>query len=626
MSQVEFQYNGGNTTIQCNESDKMSDIIKKFASKAQINIDLLYFSYDGKEGRLFNQELSFKQTINLNDRAKNKMVILVKKIDEGPNSNNSIIKSKDIICPRCFENSTLKINNYRIALYDLKNEHKIDNITLNEFEASQKIDMSKIICGDCKNSYEKEFFKCLECNIYLCNKCKEAHNEHDIIDYDYIRYTCQNHNDNFSAYCKDCKLNICMYCKKEHKNHDLIEFGDINNNTNKKELQKKLKELKTLIEKFKEINKTIINILNEVEITFELYYKIKEDIINNYNNKKKNYELFMNLNEIENSDDIINDINQTINQKNILNKFNSILNIHNKLKIKDNEKKWTLVNEKEELNKKIQNLEEKCKNLEKSQSTTKLNNNDNSEEMKNKLELIGKVIKLGNDPKSQVCTKYNLGNKFLVIELIHTDFIKSEKVAEVMLEVDRNNFAPRNPYTNKPQYIGYNVTISAPHMHAFALEHLSKFCTKGAHILDVGSGSGFLTVALSKMTNDTGTIIGVEHIPELYDFGIKNVKKKHSDLIDKKKIIFVEGDGRLGCKEYAPYKAIHVGAASEKVPQALIDQLDYNGRIFIPVGKRGETQHIYLIDKDSKGEITSESILSVCYGMLTDVDSQLNQD
>ena len=142
---------------------------------------------------------------------------------------------------------------------------------------------------------------------------------------------------------------------------------------------------------------------------------------------------------------------------------------------------------------------------------------DKIEEMTNKtkLELIGKVIDLGNDPKTKVCTKYNLGNKFLVIELIKTDCIRSQKVAEVMLEVDRNNFAPRNPYTNKPQYIGYNVTISAPHMHAHALEYLSEFCTKGAHILDIGSGSGFLTVALSKMTNDTGLVVGVEHIPEL---------------------------------------------------------------------------------------------------------------
>ena len=245
--------------------------------------------------------------------------------------------------------------------------------------------------------------------------------------------------------------------------------------------------------------------------------------------------------------------------------------------------------------------------------------------MKNKIELIGKVIDMGNDPDSNV-SKYNYGNKFLAIELIHTNMIQTEKVAKVMLDVDRNNYDPRNQYVNSPQYIGYNVTISAPHMHAFALEHLSDFCTKGAHILDVGSGSGFLTVALSKMANDSGTVVGIEHIPELYNFGISNVKKIHGNLLEKGKIVFVKGDGREGCKKYAPYKAIHVGAASEKIPAALTEQLACNGRMFIPLGKKGETQYIYLVDKDSNGKLYFNQILSVCYGMLTDVDSQINQD
>ena len=54
-------------------------------------------------------------------------------------------------------------------------------------------------------------------------------------------------------------------------------------------------------------------------------------------------------------------------------------------------------------------------------------------------------------------------------------------------------------------------------------------------------------------------------------------------------------------------------------------QLDYNGRMFIPVGKKGETQNINIYDKDENGKVTCKSILSVCYGMLTDVESQLNQ-
>lgn len=224
-----------------------------------------------------------------------------------------------------------------------------------------------------------------------------------------------------------------------------------------------------------------------------------------------------------------------------------------------------------------------------------------------------------------------MSNKCLLIELVvssteDTKFIDSEKVAQVMLDVDRGDFAPQNYYINRPVYIGYNVTISAPHMHAFALEHLAAFCTKGAKILDIGSGSGYLTVALSKMTGDTGRVIGVEHIPELYEFGIQNVKKNHANLLNRKKIIFLNEDGRKGCKRYGPYKAIHVGAACEELPQEIIDQLDYNGRMFIPIGPTGKTQNIYIIDRDNTGKITYKSILSVCYGMLRDKESQLEQD
>ena len=615
----------------------MKNIISNFSGKANIDRDSLYFSYNGKAGKDFDEELTFSQTANTFDKTKKKMVILAYDLDKEENS-KTIVKSNNVICPTCGEIVRISINNYKISLFDCKNGHKINNLSLKAFEESQKIDNSKIICAKCKekkNTSKNQFYKCLDCNYNLCYLCKENHDKsHSIIEFDKINYFCLKDNDFYSKYCKKCKINLCMLCENEHKFHDMVYFADII--SNKKELQKQLNELKTYIDKFNEAFYEINNILNEVKENINLYYKIKKDIINAYDNRNKNYELLTGLKDISNNNDIIEDINQVINQKNILNKFNSILNIYNNKKANIDDNKWKL--EKEKLNKKIVNLEDKIEELKgeiedlkeknqnlQSQNQNKDNEDNNFEKMKNKLDLIGKVIEIGNDPNSKV-SKYNYGNKFLVIELILSGMIRTGKVAQVMLDVDRNNYAPRNQYANRPQYIGYNVTISAPHMHAFALEHLSNFCTKEAHILDVGSGSGFLTVALSKMTNDAGTVVGIEHIPELYNFGITNVKKKHGNLLDNGKIVFVKGDGREGYKKYAPYKAIHVGAASEKIPSALTEQLACNGRMFIPVGKKGETQYIYLVDKDSNGKLIFNKILSVCYGMLTDVDSQLNQD
>ena len=62
----------------------------------------------------------------------------------------------------------MKIINYKIILYECKNGHKINNIFLEDFNNTQLINESSIICNDCNNenkgsSFKKCFFKCLTC-------------------------------------------------------------------------------------------------------------------------------------------------------------------------------------------------------------------------------------------------------------------------------------------------------------------------------------------------------------------------------------------------------------------------------------------------------------------------------
>ena len=215
--------------------------------------------------------------------------------------------------------------------------------------------------------------------------------------------------------------------------------------------------------------------------------------------------------------------------------------------------------------------------------------------------------------------------KKLVESLKYEGIIKSSKVFNAMLKVDRQDFTSSYfPYYDSPQGIGYNATISAPHMHAYALEYLEPYCSDNIHILDVGSGSGYLTVALSKMINDTGVVVGIEHIDELYKKSIENISKNHSNLLENKKIILLNEDGRKGVKEYAPFKVIHVGAAAEEIPEDLIEQLDKNGRMFIPVGEYSD-QWIYLVDKDQNGNVSKQKLMGVTYVPLTDKEKQLNR-
>lgn len=68
--------------------------------------------------------------------------------------------------------------------------------------------------------------------------------------------------------------------------------------------------------------------------------------------------------------------------------------------------------------------------------------------------------------------------------------LSSKRVAEVMETVDRALFVPDGTpaYVDSPMAIGYNATISAPHMHAMCLELLEQNLQPGMHALDVGSG------------------------------------------------------------------------------------------------------------------------------------------
>ena len=214
--------------------------------------------------------------------------------------------------------------------------------------------------------------------------------------------------------------------------------------------------------------------------------------------------------------------------------------------------------------------------------------------------------------------------KELCEELRKNKEVTSDKVIDCLMKIDRADFAPRNHYQNRAQSIPCNVVISAPHLHGYCLQALENFLTEGSNVLDIGFGSGYLTVAMSKMMNDKGCVVGIEHMKELYDLGKQNISKKYKDLLDTKKIELILGDGRLGYKAKAPYKCIHVGAGSKEIPRELFNQLEIGGRLLIPLGPSGN-QYIHFIDKTSETEYKDSIGWSVCYVPLTSKEEQIHQ-
>lgn len=199
MSEVEFIFEGSSTKIQCNANEKMKEICQRFSSKNNIDIKDKFFLYSGNQ---IDIELKFSEIINDLDKQNNKIKLLVYESNK-TKYNTSFIKSKAIICPKCGEETFLDINNYKIKLYDCKNNHNIDDISFDKFEDTQKIDISKIICNKCNEqnkamTHYNNFYFCFTCNINLCPLCKSVHDQgHNIIDYDKKNYICNIHNESY---------------------------------------------------------------------------------------------------------------------------------------------------------------------------------------------------------------------------------------------------------------------------------------------------------------------------------------------------------------------------------------------------------------------------------------------
>ena len=70
-------------------------------------------------------------------------------------------------------------------------------------------------------------------------------------------------------------------------------------------------------------------------------------------------------------------------------------------------------------------------------------------------------------------------------------------------------------------------------------------------MLDIGSGSGYLTHVLANLVAPDGVVIGVDHIQGLVDLATNNMKKNKEGqaLLESKRVQFIKGDGRLGYSE-----------------------------------------------------------------------------
>jgi len=339
MAIVNFNYKGIKTTVQCNIDDSFDKIIQKFSLKCtDISSDDLYFIYNGK---MLDLNLSFLEAANEIDKERKVMDVLVnEKLDEENNVNSKMKKSKYIICPQCKENINISIKDFTINLEDCKNGHKEKNIFFDEFEKTQFIDQSKIICDQCKKikkseTFENRFFICYSCNKFLCPLCKNEHNkEHHLIDYEQKDFICNKHYESYTSYCNKCKNDICVLCLKEHNGHEIINYGDIIPDVNI--LEEDLNKLKKIINDYKKSMNEIIAKIKKVVDNLDNYYNIYNNMIKNFDIKKRNYNLIVNIIYMNKyNDDFMDALNEIARNKNMKKKLNDIFLMYCKMTYKE---------------------------------------------------------------------------------------------------------------------------------------------------------------------------------------------------------------------------------------------------------------------------------------------------
>lgn len=164
--------------------------------------------------------------------------------------------------------------------------------------------------------------------------------------------------------------------------------------------------------------------------------------------------------------------------------------------------------------------------------------------------------------------------------LVRSGAIRSLHIAEAFRATDRADFIPHalraEAYLDTALPIGAGQTISQPSTVAFMLELLG--VETGERVLDVGAGSGWTSALLAYLVGPSGSVLGLERIPELVAFGAANLAR-----YDRPWARIEKAREELGAPEEGPFDRILVSAAARSLPEKLVAELREGGTLVLPI-------------------------------------------
>lgn len=189
----------------------------------------------------------------------------------------------------------------------------------------------------------------------------------------------------------------------------------------------------------------------------------------------------------------------------------------------------------------------------------------------------------------------------MVREQLQARGITDRAILAAMATVPRHLFVQEalraQAYADTPLPIGYGQTISQPFTVAFMTEMLQ--VRKNMRILEIGTGSGYQATILAALGC---TVFSIERMAALY-----RQTKELLRQLDVRGIHLFHRDGTLGLPEAAPFDRIIVTAGGPEIPAPLVDQLDNEGILLIPVGEKPRLQRLVRVCK-SQGRTVCQDL------------------
>jgi len=168
--------------------------------------------------------------------------------------------------------------------------------------------------------------------------------------------------------------------------------------------------------------------------------------------------------------------------------------------------------------------------------------------------------------------------RYNMVQFIKTWDVNDHNILHLMENLSRETFFPKETsnlsYVDAMIPIGFGQVSLEPKMIARILQSLN--LQRDHKVLEIGTGTGYVTTLLSKLVKEVYT---VEIVPE-----ISNNAKKLFAKLDLKNITTKTGNGMLGWDDNTSFDIILITGSLFEIPVSLLNKLNQKGKLFVTIG------------------------------------------